>query len=108
SAALAEDHLERGRILHGRKDYEAAARAYDAAVALRPRDARAQRLRAEALLELNRLPEALQSLDACLQHGPPDADAFRARAVVRTRLGQYAGAQTDFTRALELRPEAAT
>jgi tetratricopeptide (TPR) repeat protein len=106
SAALAEDHLERGRILHGRKDFEAALRAYDDAVAARPKDARAHRLRAEALLELNRLPEALKALDACLQHGPPDADAYRARAAVRTRLGQYPGAQTDYTRALEIRADA--
>jgi tetratricopeptide (TPR) repeat protein len=65
-------------------------------------------LRAEALLELKRLPEALESLDDCLKYGPPDAGAFRARAALRTRLGQYAGAQTDYTRALELEPDAAT
>jgi tetratricopeptide (TPR) repeat protein len=104
--SVAEDHLERGRLLHQRKDYEAAVRAYDAAVAIQPQHVRAHRLRAEALLELNRLPEALRSLDVCLKQGPPDADAFRARAAVRTRLGQYPGAQTDYTRALE--PDAAT
>jgi tetratricopeptide (TPR) repeat protein len=108
SPALAEDHVEVGRILHRKKDCEAAVRAYDAALALRPRNVRAHRLRAEALLELNRLPEALLSLDACLQHGPRDAEAFRARAVVRTRLGQYPGAQTDYTRALEIRADAVT
>jgi serine/threonine protein kinase/tetratricopeptide (TPR) repeat protein len=108
SLGLAEDHLERGRILHRRKEYAAAVKAYDAAVAVQPRYARAHRLRAEALLELNCLPEALRSLDACLKDGPPDADAFRARAAVRTRLGQYPGAQTDYTRALELAPDAAT
>jgi len=106
--AVAEDHLERGRILHRRKDYKGAVRAYDAALALQPRQVRAHRLRAEALLELNSLSEALQSLDECLKHGPPDAAVFRARAAVRTRLGQYPGAQTDYTRALELEPGAAT
>jgi tetratricopeptide (TPR) repeat protein len=105
---LAEDHLERGRLLHQQKDYSRALAAYDAALDLRPRDARAYRLRADALLELQRLPEALQSLDDCLKYGPSDAGAFRARAALRTRLGQYAGAQTDYTRALEMQPDAAT
>src|SRR5439155_7278339 len=80
SAALAEDHLERGRLLHHQKDYEGALEAYDIALGLRPRDPRVCRVRADALLELKRLPEALQSLDDCLKYGPPDAGAFRARA----------------------------
>ena len=105
---LAEDHLERGRLLHQQKDYSRALAAYDAALDLRSRDARAYRLRADALLELQRLPEALQSLDDCLKYGPSDAGAFRARAALRSRLGQYAGAQTDYTRALEMQPDAAT
>jgi tetratricopeptide (TPR) repeat protein len=108
SADLAEDHAERGRVLHERGDLEAAVRACDAALALVPGHVRAHRVRAEALLELERLPEALTALDACLRHGPPDAELFRARAVVRTRLGQYPGAQADCTRALELVPDAAT
>lgn len=106
--ALADDHFERGRILHVQKEFSAALAAFDAALQLRPRDVRVCRFRAETLLELNRLPEALQSLNDCLKYGPPDAGAFRARAALRTRLGQYAGAQTDYTRALELDSNGAT
>jgi tetratricopeptide (TPR) repeat protein len=108
AAASANDHLERGRILHRRKDYKRAVKEYDDAVALRPELVKAHRLRAEALLELDAPREALSSLDACLKHGPPDADVFRARAAVRTRLGDYPGAQADYTRALEAVPDAAT
>jgi tetratricopeptide (TPR) repeat protein len=108
SEAVADDCLERGRLLHRRKDFAAALEAYDLAVLLRPRHARTHRLRAEALLELNRLTEALRSLDACLQYGSPETEVFQARAAVRSRLGQYAGAQTDYTRALEISPDAAT
>jgi tetratricopeptide (TPR) repeat protein len=50
----------------------------------------------------------LRVLDGCLKDGPADADAFRARGALRTRLGQYAGAQADYTRALEVAPDAAT
>ena len=106
--ALADDHFERGRILHVQKDFSAALSAFDEALRVRPRDVRVCRFRAETLLELNRLPEALQSLNDCLKYGPPDAGAFRSRAALRTRLGQYASAQTDYTRALELNPNAAT
>ncbi len=106
--ALADDHFERGRLLHIQKEFTTALAAFDEALRLRPRDARVCRFRAETLLELNRLPEALQSLNDCLKYGPPEAGAFRARAALRTRLGQYAGAQTDYTRALELSPNAAT
>lgn len=106
--ALADDHFERGRLLHVQQDFPAALAAFDAALQLRPRDARVCRFRAETLLELNRLPEALQSLNDCLKSGPPDAGAFRARAALRTRLGQYAEAQADYTRALELNANGAT
>jgi tetratricopeptide (TPR) repeat protein len=108
TASLAEDHLERARLLATGKDFAAALEACDAALLLRPRDARACRLRAEALLELKHLPEALQALDDCIRYGPPDAGTFRARAALRTRLGQYPGAQADYTRALEIHADAAT
>jgi tetratricopeptide (TPR) repeat protein len=60
------------------------------------------------LIELGRLSDALQALDDCIEHGRRDAATFRARASLRTRLGQYAGAQTDFTHALEIAPDAGT
>jgi eukaryotic-like serine/threonine-protein kinase len=105
---LARDHLERGRILHRKKDYRQALAAYDTALELHSRDAAAFRLRAEALVELGRLPDALASLDDCLKYSPRDAGASRARAALRTRLGQYAGAQADYARALEIEPDAST
>jgi tetratricopeptide (TPR) repeat protein len=105
---LTEDHLTRGRLLYEQKDFDGAVRACGIVFGLHPNDPRAYRLRAEALLELKRPTEALQALDDCLKHGPADAGAFRARAALRTQLGQYAGAQTDYTRSLELEPDAAT
>jgi tetratricopeptide (TPR) repeat protein len=105
---VADDHLERGRLLLGRKDYRGALAAGDAVLRGRPRNARAARLRAEALLALDRLPEALDALDDCVKYGPPEAGAFRARATLRARLGQYAAAQNDYARALEIEPDAGT
>ncbi len=108
SPALADDHFERGRLLHIQKDFASALAAFDESLRQRPRDIRVCRFRAETLLELNRLPEALQSLNDSLKAGPPDAGALRARAALRTRMGQFANAQTDYTRALELDANAAT
>jgi tetratricopeptide (TPR) repeat protein/tRNA A-37 threonylcarbamoyl transferase component Bud32 len=106
--AVAEDRLEVGRLLCMQKDFSGALKACDAVLGQRPHDLRAYHVRAEALLGLKRLPEALQALDDCLKYGPADAGALRTRAALRTQLGQYAGAQTDYTRALELEPDAAT
>jgi tetratricopeptide (TPR) repeat protein len=106
--ATAEDHLDRARILYVQKDYAKTLAAAEVADALRPRDHRAARLRAESLVALERFPEALQALDNCVSYGPPDSGVYRARAALRTRLGQYPGAQTDYTRAIELDPDAAT
>jgi len=108
SSILADDHAERGRLLHVQKSHAKALEAYSAALRLRPRDARVSRLRAEALLDLQRLPEALQALDDCVRDGPPDSAILRARAALRTRLGHYAGAQADYTRALDIAPDAET
>jgi serine/threonine protein kinase/Tfp pilus assembly protein PilF len=108
SLALADDQMELGKLLHRRKDFAAAVQAYDASLLLRPYHALTHRLRAEALLELNRLPEALESLDECVKQGPADADVLRVRAAIRARQGQYTNAVGDYTRALELAPTAAT
>jgi serine/threonine protein kinase/Tfp pilus assembly protein PilF len=107
-AGLPDDHLERGRILHRRKDLAGALAAYEEASRLRPGDALASRHRAEALLDLGRTDEALAALDDCLRAAPRDAGASRARAALRVRLGQYAAAQSDYARALEIAPDAAT
>jgi len=108
SATLADDHLLRARILLRRQDARAALAACDEALRLRPQDAPAHRLRAEVLLKMDRHAEALRDLDACVKYGPAEADLLCARGAVRARQGDYAGAQADYARALEMRPDAQT
>jgi serine/threonine protein kinase/tetratricopeptide (TPR) repeat protein len=108
SSALPDDHLARARILLRRQDARAALSACDEALRLRPQDAAAHRLRAEVLLKMDRHAEALRDLDACVKYGPAEADLLCARGAVRARLGDYPGAQADYARALELRPDAQT
>jgi tetratricopeptide (TPR) repeat protein len=65
-------------------------------------------LRADVLVELGNYEEALRSLDWCLGHGAADAGLYGTRGLVYTELGKHAKALEDYTRALELQPDAAT
>ena len=57
---------------------------------------------------LKRPEEAIADLDAAAAGGPADAGSYRARAALYARLGKYPQALADYTRALELQPDAAT
>jgi serine/threonine protein kinase/tetratricopeptide (TPR) repeat protein len=107
-AIQAETYVERGKLLLQEKRFEEALSDCEAAQAETPQFAAAYRLQAAALLELGRYGESLAALDVCLKYAPPAADVYRARATVHARLGHYADALTDFTRAVDLEPDAAT
>ncbi len=104
---LAEDQAERGRILQGRHLPDDAVRAYDLALEVRPDFALVHRLRAEALLELKLYADAVKAFDAYLrlEKGKVDADVYRGRGVACAKLGRYAEAFDDYTRALQREPE---
>ncbi len=99
---VADDQLQRGRILFRLEKYADALAAFDQAAAVAPGLAVAHELRGEALLELRRTPEAAAAFDLYLTRGPGTAVAFRARGLCRARLNDYAGAIDDYSRALEL------
>ena len=109
----ADDHVRLGQLLQRERKVEAAARAYDEALRLRPDHAAALRLRAVAMLELCRYPEAVRSLDGYLGRasvggGAAVAEAYRLRGLTRTQLGDRDGALHDYTRSLGIQPDAAT
>jgi tetratricopeptide (TPR) repeat protein len=104
SRSLADDHANRGRILHRQKRYADALAAYEAALKLQPDNRTVERLRADTLLALGRGAEAVQAFDLFLEPSDPDPDAYRERGFERARLADYAGAQADFTRALAIDP----
>lgn len=105
-SSSAEDHDERGRILYGDGRYQDVIAACDAALRVRPDDPPAHLLRARALLELRCYEEAVRSCDRYLERGTPTADVFQTRGHAREQLGDNAGAVEDYTRALELAPDA--
>ena len=108
SADLADDLVERARLLSGQNRSKDAVQACDEALKAHPGLAAAHRVRAEALLDLNRVPEALTALDACMAQGQPQAELYRVRAAARARLGKYAAALADYGRALEREQNAVT
>jgi serine/threonine protein kinase/tetratricopeptide (TPR) repeat protein len=85
--------------------------AADAALAGAPSDPAALRVKAEALLDLERYQEAVRVLDEYLKPGRTtvrDAAVYRARARARAAVGDHAGTAEDCTRALAQEPNDAT
>jgi tetratricopeptide (TPR) repeat protein len=118
SRLAAQDHVDRGRILHQRRRYPEALAAYDTALAIQPRFARAHLLRGEALLELQRHDQAVRALDRYLEIGEPPATnrkkartrlatAYELRGLAREKRGDFLAAVGDFTQALHIQPASA-
>jgi tetratricopeptide (TPR) repeat protein len=107
----AEGYVVLGRDLQRRQRYKEAAAAYEDALETPPANARSLRRaeidlhRAEALLQLGEYQEAAGSLDRSLGEADrPGAYVFQLRGLARAKLGDYAGAVSDYTQALRLKP----
>jgi serine/threonine protein kinase/Flp pilus assembly protein TadD len=111
STQAAEDLLAKGRLLAKNQDYAGAVEALDAALTARPNHPPALRARAEAQLRLQRDDEALPDLNRLLEgdRGKQTGTAplYRARAGVRVKKGDHAGAIEDYTLALAAEPDRA-
>ena len=105
SPFLADDHLERGRLLLLERKYTEALASFDAALKLRQDHSLAQRLRAEALFQLGRYEEFIEAFDRYLENGKPLESVYRGRGLARAELGRYPGAIEDYTKALETNPQ---
>jgi tetratricopeptide (TPR) repeat protein len=107
-AARGEDHAACGRILHDLKRFPEALLAYEAALQADAGHAGAHLGRARTLFALESYTEARRSLDRYLERPNPAAgatvlaDVYRTRGLCGAKLGQYADAIADFTRALHL------
>jgi arylsulfatase A-like enzyme/cytochrome c-type biogenesis protein CcmH/NrfG len=70
-----------------------------------PDEVRLGLLEAQALMTLERLPEALAAAEALLRRHPDDADANYQVGVLRMAKRDLAGAEPELRRALELAPD---
>jgi tetratricopeptide (TPR) repeat protein len=120
-AALVDDLLELARQYRRNRDEDSVLTILDAVLQQRPDEARAHRLRAEALLASRRVREAGEALDRYLDlaAAPPSgrragdparelANAFRARGLMHAEANQIRSALDCYTLALraERGPEA--
>jgi serine/threonine protein kinase/Flp pilus assembly protein TadD len=70
-----------------------------------PQDARCRLLRAAANLQLDRLDEASNDVEAVLQSDSPPPTAWSIRGEIRRRRGDFVEAARDFRKSLDLRPD---
>jgi tetratricopeptide (TPR) repeat protein len=101
---LAEDHAQRGRILHQQQRSAEALKAYDEALRLLPGYSLALRSRATLHFEQKRYAKAIEDFDAYLKRWQPAPEIYEARGLARTALKDYDGAILDYTQAIHLEP----
>jgi tetratricopeptide (TPR) repeat protein len=104
---IADDQVERARLLFHGGQAEAALDACAAAIALVGLHAEALQLRISALMALKRYDEVLGSCDAYLSREKPTVEVLEIRGLARLARRELSGAIADFTRAIELRPDLA-
>jgi tetratricopeptide (TPR) repeat protein len=106
SPAAALDRRLMGQLLLKSGRIDEALQAADAALAATPDDPAPQRLRAEALLRLDRFAEAIHALDRYVEGERragrrPESRVYRARAQAAFAVGDYVVAAQDYSRALD-------
>jgi eukaryotic-like serine/threonine-protein kinase len=102
---MADDHVERARLLFAGGQPEAAVAACAEAMRRVPDHAGAHRLRISSLLALKRHDEVLGSCDAYLAREEPTVEVLEIRGLARVARENLPGAIADYTRAIELRPD---
>ncbi len=102
---VADDHVERARLLFAGGQPEAALAACAEAMRRVPDHAGAHRLRISSLLALKRHDEVLGSCDAYLAREEPTVEVLEIRGLARVARDDLPGAIADYTRAIELRPD---
>ncbi|WP_165219578.1 serine/threonine-protein kinase [Aquisphaera insulae] len=106
-AGLAEDQVERARLLFASGRPSESLAAAEAAVELAPSHPEAHNLRISSLLALRRYDAVLASCDAYLAREQPTLDILEIRGLARFARRDFPGAISDCTRAVELRSDLA-
>ena len=105
SPQKADDQVARGRFLFANRRNNDVLAACDAALKIVADHPEAHALRIAALLDLKRYDDVLSSCEAYLVRGKPTVGILEVRGLARVARKNYSAAVSDFSRALELRPE---
>jgi len=109
-AFLQYRNFEHGQLIKMGKEYlkekhfELALKRFDAAAQIRPDSAAAHYYKGLSLLRLNKPGQAAQQFDRCLSLDGERPLPFLTRAQANIALGEFDGAVSDSTKALELDP----
>lgn len=99
---LADDHTMRGRILHQLGRRSEAHDAFAAAFRIVKHYPPAERAEARLFQDEDRFVEAVAALDRYLARASGTYDDLRTRGELRVKLGDFAGAVNDLSRAIDL------
>lgn len=99
---LADDHTKRGRILHQLGRRSEAHDAFAAAFRIIEHYPPAEHAEARLFLDEDRFREALASLDNYLARRAGTFEDLQTRGQLRVKLGDFAGAVNDLSRAIDL------
>ncbi|MDP3509104.1 MAG: hypothetical protein Q8T09_14105 [Candidatus Melainabacteria bacterium] len=102
-----ELHRTKGSILEGLHRYREALASFRTASALQTNEWTSYQI-VHMLEVLNKLPEALIEINKVIAHNPRDGEAYRARAQLKVKNKDLAGAIKDYDTTIELEPTAKT
>jgi eukaryotic-like serine/threonine-protein kinase len=103
-----DDHLERGRICQRQRLWERALAACDQALASRPCDVQAHRLRGSVLVDLKRYEEAVSCFELCLSKAAPSPALNEALGLAHAWRGAHAESVLELSLALRAGRNSAT
>jgi tetratricopeptide (TPR) repeat protein len=106
------DQLEKAKLLYRQKQYQEAVTICNEALtgeneatAKKSQRIRLHTLRSEALIELRRFAEAVESYDRAERLGwDPDAEGYRFRGLARGKMGRHSEAIADLSMSVEKNP----
>ncbi len=107
SREVADDYVEKGRLLLADQCYAQALVACDAARRINPSHAEMHRVRASALFEVGCFDEAIAACNDSLRAGGRSAELLGLRGLAKARHNDFAGAIDDYTGALAAQPASA-
>ncbi|AFY53552.1 tetratricopeptide repeat protein [Rivularia sp. PCC 7116] len=99
------NHLNlQGRILDVSEEYQAALKAFDKAIEMKPDYHQAWASRGNMLRELGRLKEAIAAFDKAIEIKPDYYQAWKKRGYVMYSLERYEDAIASFDKVLQIKP----
>jgi TPR repeat protein len=103
-----QSHLQEGKTLEDRRDFNGAIIEYNKAIEMDPKDPTAYENRASAKRKNDDDGGAISDYGKAIEINPTDVTAYKARASAKEMVNDIAGAISDYSKAIEINPKDAT